>query len=102
MQQPNLQCFVSRVASHPERLQYIYFNSVLLQRAVVRLAPYLMAYDYCSTGTHEDDEDTRALLVDVVSTAKAIGKFDEKILFRGEDADVRFPNEPGSIGLTAF
>ncbi|TFK73936.1 endoplasmic oxidoreductin-1 [Pluteus cervinus] len=85
---PNLQCFISRVASHPERLQYIYFNSVLLQRAVARLEPYLMAYDYCSTGTHEEDEDTRELLSNVISTAKVVGKFNEKLLFRGENADV--------------
>ena len=29
---PNLQCFISRIASHPERLENIYFNSILLLR----------------------------------------------------------------------
>lgn len=85
---PNLQCFVSRVASHPERLQYIYFNTVLLLRAVARLGPYLSAYDYCSTGTHEDDQETKAMLESVISIAQRAGKFDESVLFRGENANV--------------
>ena len=54
----NLKCFTSRVASHPERLQYIYFDTILLLRAVARLGPYLSAFDYCSTGIHEDDVET--------------------------------------------
>ncbi|KAF5370868.1 hypothetical protein D9758_001902 [Tetrapyrgos nigripes] len=85
---PNLQCFVNRIASHPERLQYIYFNTVLLLRAVARIEPYLSAYDYCSTGTHEDDVETEAKLSDVLSIAKKAGRFDETVLFRGENANV--------------
>ncbi|KAF8650430.1 hypothetical protein AX16_005233 [Volvariella volvacea WC 439] len=85
---PNLQCFISRVAAYPERLQYIYFDAVLLQRAVARLGPYLMAYDYCSTGNHEDDEETRDILSNVISIAQHVGKFDETVLFRGENANV--------------
>ncbi|KAK7472679.1 endoplasmic oxidoreductin-1 [Stygiomarasmius scandens] len=85
---PNLQCYVNRIASHPERLQYIYFNTVLLLRAVARIEPYLSAYDYCSTGTHEDDLETEAKLSKVLSVAKKAGKFDETVLFRGENANV--------------
>ncbi|RDB25485.1 Endoplasmic reticulum oxidoreductin-1 [Hypsizygus marmoreus] len=85
---PNLECFIDRVASHPERVQYIYFNAVLLLRAVSRLGPYLSAYDYCSTGNHEDDRETLANLSKVVSIAQDVGKFDETILFRGENANV--------------
>ena len=50
-----------------------------------------MAYDYCSTGDHRDDEDTRELLANVISIAKVVGRFDEKQLFRGDDADVCSP-----------
>ncbi|KAG6828213.1 hypothetical protein H0H92_008786 [Tricholoma furcatifolium] len=85
---PNLECFVSRVASHPERLQYIYFNTVLLLRAVSRLGPYLTEYDYCSTGTHEDDESTLDKVQKVVAMAQNVGKFDESVLFRGQNANV--------------
>jgi len=85
---PNLQCFVNRVAAYPERLQYIYFNTVLLLRAVARLEPYLSAYDYCSTGNHEDDLETKARLSNVLSIAQRAGKFDESVLFQGDNADV--------------
>ncbi|KAF9075420.1 hypothetical protein BDP27DRAFT_1257115 [Rhodocollybia butyracea] len=85
---PNLQCFVNRIASHPERLQYIYFNTVLLLRAVARLGPYLTAYDYCSTGTVQDDVETKEKLLNVISIAQKAGKFDESVLFRGENANI--------------
>lgn len=38
---PNLQCFVERIAQHPERLQNIYFNHVVLTRALAKLAERL-------------------------------------------------------------
>lgn len=85
----NLQCFVNRVASYPERLQYIYFNTVLLLRAVARIGPYLSAYDYCALGTHEDDAQTLEKITKVVEIASEVGRFDETTLFRGEDANVR-------------
>ncbi|GLB37617.1 putative endoplasmic Reticulum Oxidoreductin 1 (ERO1) [Lyophyllum shimeji] len=85
---PNLECFIERVASHPERLQYMYFNTVLLLRAVSRLGPYLSVYDYCSTGTHEDDQETLSRISKVVNIAQNVGRFDETVLFRGENANV--------------
>ncbi|KZT26702.1 endoplasmic oxidoreductin [Neolentinus lepideus HHB14362 ss-1] len=85
---PNLACFINRVAAHPERLQYIYFNTVLMLRAVSRLGPYLSAYDYCSSGTHEDDKRTLDVVGRVVGLAREAGRFDESVLFRGEDANV--------------
>ncbi|KAF5393259.1 hypothetical protein D9757_000769 [Collybiopsis confluens] len=85
---PNLQCFVNRIASHPERLQYIYFNTVLMLRAVARLGPYLSAYDYCSTGTEKDDVETKEILSKVISIAQKAGQFDESALFRGENANI--------------
>lgn len=84
----NLNCFINRVASHPERLQYIYFNTILLLRAVHRLGPYLSAFDYCSTGKHDDDAETWDRLGKVLTIAKDTGKFDETVLFRGENANV--------------
>jgi hypothetical protein len=87
-QGPDLQCYVTRIASHPERLQYIYFNTVLLLRAVARLGPYLSAYDYCASGTHEDHQVTYSRLEKVLEIAKFAGKFDETTLFKGENANV--------------
>ena len=88
LQEPNLNCFIHRVASHPERLQYIYFNTILLLRAVARLGPYLSAFDYCSSGNHENDVETHLALGEVINIAKHAGSFDESILFRGENANV--------------
>lgn len=88
IQGPNLQCFISRVAAYPERLQYIYFDAVLVLRAVARLGPYLSAYDYCATGTHDDDTETHARLSKVIDIASRVGRFDETVLFRGENANV--------------
>ncbi|RDX55119.1 endoplasmic oxidoreductin [Lentinus brumalis] len=85
---PDLQCFISRVAAYPERLEYIYFDTVLLLRAVARLEPYLSAYDYCATGSHEDDAETIARLAKVIDVARTVGRFDESVLFRGENANV--------------
>ncbi|KAH7888535.1 hypothetical protein F5I97DRAFT_710907 [Phlebopus sp. FC_14] len=96
---PNLDCFVTRVASHPERLQYIYFDTVLLLRAVARIAPYLSDYDYCSMSelashddVHQSDlvDESRTLtrLDNVITVAKHVGKFDERVLFRGENANI--------------
>ncbi|RPD74320.1 endoplasmic oxidoreductin [Lentinus tigrinus ALCF2SS1-7] len=85
---PNLQCFISRVAAFPERLEYIYFDAVLLLRAVARLEPYLSAYDYCATGSHEDDAETYERLTKVIDIARTVGRFDESVLFRGENANV--------------
>ena len=88
IQAPNLQCFIDRVGAHPDRLQQIYFNTVLLLRAVSRLGPYLSEYDYCSTGTHEEDAQTKSLLGNIIDIAHRVGKFDEKLMFAGEDANV--------------
>jgi ERO1-like protein beta len=60
----------------------------LLLRAVARLGPYLSAFDYCSTGTHEDDAETHQVLTKVIGIAQEAGAFDESILFRGENANV--------------
>jgi ERO1-like protein beta len=66
----------------------MYFNTVLLLRAVSRLGPYLSEYDYCSTGTHEEDAHTKGLLGSIIDIAHQVGKFDEKLMFAGEDANV--------------
>jgi len=85
---PNLECFKRRVASNPERVQYMYFNTVLLLRAISRLGPYLSAYDYCSSGSHEEDTFTLEKLHNIINIAQKVGRFDETALFRGENANV--------------
>ncbi|KAG8834481.1 hypothetical protein FRC17_008537 [Serendipita sp. 399] len=87
---PNLECFIERVASHPERLQHIYFNTVILLRAISRLGPYLSGYDICASTKHDENHSEEAQiksqLRSIVSIADRVGKFDESILFKGENA----------------
>jgi len=66
----------------------MYFNTILMLRAVARLRPYLKAFDYCSTGTHEDDARTHHILSKVLNIASKFGRFDESLLFRGENSHV--------------
>ncbi|KAG8932929.1 hypothetical protein FRC01_011646 [Tulasnella sp. 417] len=81
---PSLQCFTDRVASHPERLQYMYFNTVLLLRAISRAESYLSAYDLNTGGGQDENTLTTRLVREVIDRAKVVGQFDETQLFRGE------------------
>ena len=75
---------------------------MLLLRAVARLAPYLSEYDYCTLSGNsltphdhshlpdlEDEVRTLLRLDNVMKIAKHVGKFDERVLFRGANANVR-------------
>lgn len=99
---PNLECFISRLASHPERLSNVYFNAVLLTRAIARAAPYLEAYDIGTApiGRVLDDKakeecsrdrEAKAALSNVLRLASGDGmqkSFDEGDFFTGPDAPV--------------
>lgn len=56
---------------------------------MARIGPYLSAYNYCAQGTLEDDAETLDKVAKVVTMASNVGKFDETVLFRGENAIVR-------------
>ncbi|RXK36590.1 endoplasmic oxidoreductin 1 [Tremella mesenterica] len=96
---PNLPCFVSRLATHPERLSNVYFNAVLMLRAVERASKYLEAYDISTAplgrldelGKKKREEDVKAkgLLKEVLHLAGSEGMahgFDEGDFFTGDDA----------------
>ncbi|KAI8071875.1 endoplasmic reticulum Oxidoreductin 1-domain-containing protein [Thamnidium elegans] len=86
---PNLDCFVNRIGSHPERLQNVYFTYALLLRAVKKVGPYLDQYDF-RTGSNEEDEKTRFMVQDLIkSTDSCPSTFNEKLMFNG----------PGSYAL---
>lgn len=86
---PNLDCFVSRIGRYPERLQNIYFNYVLLLRAITKLSPYLGTYDFCS-GEAAEEVKIRTLVKEMVSTSLACpATFDEKVMFSSPHAKVR-------------
>ncbi|WWC92854.1 uncharacterized protein L201_007815 [Kwoniella dendrophila CBS 6074] len=96
---PNLECFISRLATHPERLSNVYFNAVLLLRAVQRAEPYLRAYDIATAPAlgsgvksgKESDKLARSSLDKVLKLASSGGidkGFDEGDFFIGEDAPI--------------
>ncbi|KAF9355907.1 hypothetical protein BGX26_005982 [Mortierella sp. AD094] len=83
---PNLDCFVSRVGAHPDRLENIYFDYAILVRAVTKLSGYLKNYEFC-TGNPEEDARVKSMvdrLIDTSSKSPAI--FDEKAMFVGPEA----------------
>lgn len=97
---PNLDCFISRLGAHPERLSNVYFNAVLLLRAVARAAPYLEKYDIATAPVtrsidaavqraRQSDDHARTALGEVLQLAKGDGVargFDEEKFFTGPDA----------------
>ncbi|KAI9323703.1 endoplasmic reticulum oxidoreductin 1 [Dichotomocladium elegans] len=83
---PNLDCFVNRIGSHPERLQNIYFTYALVMRAVTKLGNYLEGYDF-RTGDVKEDLATRAAVMDLINGARSCpATFDEKTMFQGPEA----------------
>jgi hypothetical protein len=48
----------------------------------------LESHDYCSSGNQLDDEHTLDYINKITTIAKDVGKFDEGVLFRGENANV--------------
>lgn len=80
----------------------MYFNTVLLMRAVARLGPYLASYDYCSCSSpdHTEDVFTHEKLGNVLDIATRAGQFDETALFKGENANVSVPSRASLAILT--
>lgn len=83
---PNLECFVTRIAQHPERLQNVYFNYVLLLRALARAGDYIEAF-VLRPGDAIAEPETRTLLANLVQQARACPpSFDEGSMFAGPHA----------------
>ncbi|KAJ2108350.1 endoplasmic oxidoreductin-1 [Coemansia sp. S142-1] len=79
--EPNLNCFIARIGAFPDRLQNIYFNFVLLTRALQKMEPYLAAYDY-STNAKKEDRAVARLIPKLLKTVKKAGLvFDDSELF---------------------
>lgn len=109
---PNLQCFITRIAQHPERLQNVYFDYIVMLRALEKAGPRLLAsfpdpqsivskrsakagaveanpsavLELC-TGDDKIDVHTRKLLGQLVAEASNCpGTFDERSMFTGPAA----------------
>lgn len=81
---PNLECFISRIAQHPERLQNVYFNYVLLVRALARAGEYLTNFNLKpGHGIPESEVQTTSLLQSLVAQANSCPPtFDEASMFK--------------------
>jgi hypothetical protein len=91
---PNLACFITRIAEHPERLQNVYFNYVMMLRALTKAAPYLRDFDY-DTGDKAVDAETRSLVDGLLDQAESCqATFDETSMFSGPEAEVRLTVSP--------
>lgn len=94
---------MNRIATNPERLANVYFDTVLVLRAIARAAPYLEAYDIETARSQNDltgieaDKKVKQQLKAVLEMARESGAsaFDEKALFNGDDAIVSHASNKG-------
>lgn len=80
--QQNLQCYIDRLHTHPERISNLYFNYALVTRAISKIGPHLKGYTFCS-GDRDQDSATKAKVTAVVQAAtKQPEIFDESLMFK--------------------
>ncbi|KAH7027434.1 oxidoreductin [Microdochium trichocladiopsis] len=97
--QPNVQCYIDRLHTHPERISNLYFNYALVTRAIAKLGPQLSSYTFC-TGDPDQDAATKANVLAVTQGAASVPEiFDESLMFKNgegpslkEDFRNRFRN----------
>lgn len=97
--QPNVQCYIDRLHTHPERISNLYFNYALVTRAIAKLGPQLSSYTFC-TGDPDQDAATKAKVLAVTQGAASVPEiFDESLMFKNgegpslkEDFRNRFRN----------
>src|SRR5690554_4353927 len=69
---------------HPERLENIYFDYVVLLRAVSKISDFLAGYEFC-TGDESVDKNIMTVVTELVQLVKKCPPtFDEKLLFQGK------------------
>ncbi|EST08441.1 Endoplasmic reticulum oxidoreductin 1 [Kalmanozyma brasiliensis GHG001] len=84
---PNLECFITRIAEHPERLQNVYFDYVLLLRALSRLGDSSQNFSL-RAGDSIEDPSAVAQLDQLINDARACPTtFDEAQMFSGQNRE---------------
>lgn len=97
--QPNVQCYMGRLHTHPERISNLYFNYALVTRAIAKLGDHLQKYTFC-TGDPDQDAATKAKVLAVTQGAASVPQtLDESLMFQNgegpslkEDFRNRFRN----------
>lgn len=86
---PNLQCYIDRLATHPERVSNLYFNYALLLRATAKLRTYLKNYTFCS-GDPGQDAATKAKILSLADAASGRPRiFDESVMFQRPEGGLK-------------
>ena len=84
---PNLECFVTRIAEHPERLQNVYFDYVLLLRALSRLGDSKDNFSL-RAGDSIEDAAAKTQLDQLIHDARDCPTtFDEAQMFNGQNRE---------------
>ena len=86
----NATCFDHRLRNHPQRLENIFFNYVLVSRAIGKVRPFLEEFSYCSGDVGLD----ALTLSKVKAVAERAGdvRFDERPLFADAELKDDFRN----------
>lgn len=88
-QSPNLECFITRIGEHPERLQNAYFAYVVLLRALSKSGPQLLQ-TLAETSSGAATDGTKAKLEELIHVAHSCpSTFDETSMFSGPSSQVR-------------
>jgi len=88
-QGPNVECFKSRVWNNPQWIENLYFNYVVVLRAITKLSTYLEEYTYCTGDSISQNDLTVAKVRTLISTAQvAAPSFDESRMFDPADPTI--------------
>jgi Endoplasmic Reticulum Oxidoreductin 1 (ERO1) len=80
--------FTSRVWNQPQWIENLYFNYVVVLRAVTKLSAYLDSYSYCS-GDPDQDAHTKEKVRSLITAAQnAAPSFDESRMFDSMDPTI--------------
>ncbi|KAL1925149.1 uncharacterized protein VTP21DRAFT_32 [Calcarisporiella thermophila] len=83
---PNLDCFMTKVGSYPERIQNVYFNYAVILRALTKLGNFLHQYKFC-TGDDVEDSYVQKMVDEIVILMQRYPPlFDETQMFVGPSA----------------
>ena len=84
--QPNIVLFTKSVGGWPDRVKNIYFTFLFLLRAVKKVQPQLLEYDYF-TSNQDDDKKIPELLTSLLNEKLLCSPtFDESLLFSNPES----------------
>jgi len=86
---PNLDMFIYRLGSFPDRMKNIYFTFVYLLRAAHKASTFLSNYDYDTAHPQEDQKVQSHVRSLLSSSLVCSSTFDETTLFQGERASLK-------------